>query len=119
MRPAYVAARPTIDDTVHAIVPDELAARRLASLVGAKEVSQLGALYLPPPKALTATQKHQRHEARKAIDALFELRNVPRIQPSPVNKRRKLESRVHFYLMIQMSLQNKKYLRGAISSNAS
>jgi hypothetical protein len=47
--------------------------------VGTGEVRQIGSLYVPSPKALTPTQKDQRHEARKAIDALF----APRIQPSP------------------------------------
>jgi hypothetical protein len=64
---------------VRAIVPDEPSAKRLAQLVGTGEVRQLGSLYVPSPKALTPTQKDQRHEARKAIDAMF----APRIQPSP------------------------------------
>jgi len=63
--------------TVHAIIPDEPSARRLAQLAGATEVKQLGSLYVPAPKPLTPTQKDQRHEARKIIDAL----SVPRIQP--------------------------------------
>jgi hypothetical protein len=64
---------------VRAIVPDEPSAKRLAHLVGTGEVRQLGSLYVPSPKALTPTQKDRRHEARKAIDAMF----APRIQPSP------------------------------------
>ena len=70
---------PQATTPVVAIVPDEPSAKRLAQLVGATEVRQLGSLYVPSPKALTPTQKDQRHEARKAINAIF----APRIQPSP------------------------------------
>jgi hypothetical protein len=70
---------PQATTPVRAIVPDEPSAKRLAHLVGTGDVRQLGSLYVPAPKALTPTQKDQRHEARKAIDALF----APRIQPSP------------------------------------
>ena len=70
---------PQATTPVWAIVPVEPSAKRLAQLVGTGEVRQLGSLYVPAPKALAPTQKDQRHEARKAIDALF----APRIQPFP------------------------------------
>jgi hypothetical protein len=63
---------------VHAIVPVERSALRLASLVGTREVAQLGSLYTPPLRPLTPTEKGQRHEARKALGELF----APRFQPS-------------------------------------
>ena len=62
---------PQATTPVRAIVPDEPSAKRLAQLVGTGEVRQLGSLYVPAPKALTPTQKDQRHEAHKAIDAMF------------------------------------------------
>jgi hypothetical protein len=70
---------PQATTPVRAIVPDEPSAKRLAQLVGTGEVRQLGSLYVPAPKALTPTQKDQRHEARKAIEEMF----APRIRPSP------------------------------------
>ena len=69
---------PASTEPVHATVADEPSARRLAALVGTNDVSQLGSLYSPPRKPLTATQKAQRHEAKKAREALY----APKSQPS-------------------------------------
>jgi hypothetical protein len=60
---------PNWKKVIHAIVPDELSANRLAGLIGMSEVSQLGSLYTKPRKPLTPTQKSRNHEAKKARDA--------------------------------------------------
>ena len=62
---------PASSAIVHAIVPDEPSAMRLAHLVGTKQVSQLGAICAPPRPALTDIQRRQRHEASKAIARLY------------------------------------------------
>ena len=62
---------PASSAIVHAIVPDEPSAMRLAYLVGTKQVSQLGAICAPPRPALTDIQRRQRHEASKAIARLY------------------------------------------------
>ena len=69
---------PDLTELVHAIVPDEPSAKRLGGLIGTSEVNQLGALYTPPRKPLTPTQKSRNHEAKKARDAL----SVPKSQLS-------------------------------------
>ncbi|MGJ0508329.1 MAG: DEAD/DEAH box helicase family protein [Methylocystis sp.] len=85
---------PESKEQVHAIVPDEMSAGRLAELAGAFEVRQIGPVMAPPLMPLTPTQKDQRHKARKTIHAIFKSGNrtesmsgnVPKNQPSLLYK---------------------------------
>ncbi len=83
---------PNSSAKVHAIVPDEPSACRLAELVRSREVTQLGSLVAPAVKPLNPTQKDQRHEARKSLDRLMTSRNAPRVPTILVYKRRRSDS---------------------------
>ena len=71
---------PGSSEKVHAIVPDEPSAKRLAELVGTTEVNQLGALVGPPRSSepYTASDKAKRQKAKKAIDKLYAPKAIPR-----------------------------------------
>ena len=62
---------------VVALVPDELSARRIAKLIGANDVSQLGSLMQPKLTALTSSEKCRRARAKKVMQQLFGSNLIP------------------------------------------
>ena len=72
MRHADFASRPPSTTPVQALFPMNPRRSALRNWWERGRFANSARLYVPSPKALTPTQKDQRHEARKAIDALFE-----------------------------------------------
>ena len=70
---------PELTTKVHAIVPDEPSARRLAEFTGATDVGQIGALGPGPRIAFNDSDKKRRQAAKRVLEA----RNVPNIPPTP------------------------------------
>ena len=70
---------PNSTTKVHAIVADEPSATRLAELVGADEVVQIGTLEQGSRIVFNDTDKKKRQAAKKVLAG----RNVPEIPPNP------------------------------------
>ena len=63
---------------VHAIVPDQATAERLGSIMGCRDIAQIGNLLPPPIRPLSKTDKSRRYQFARLKHNIFVPKTIPR-----------------------------------------